>query len=67
MIESLTTREIQVLRGVADGLSNELIGHRLHIERLTVKSHIHRILQKLHANNRAHAVDIMWRKELWRE
>lgn len=52
----LTERECEVLRGLREGLSNQQIGERLDISALTVKNHVQRILRKLGASNRAHAV-----------
>lgn len=52
----LTEREREVLRGLREGLSNQQIGQQLDISALTVKNHVQRILRKLGASNRAHAV-----------
>jgi len=52
----LTAREISVLELVSMGLSNNEIGRRLLIAEETVKTHVRRILAKLNARNRAHAV-----------
>ncbi len=51
----LTPRELDVLRLIADGTGNVEIGERLHIGLGTVKAHIRDILDKLSANDRAHA------------
>jgi DNA-binding NarL/FixJ family response regulator len=56
--DSLTTREIQVLRAVSSGLSNKLIASHLEISLSTVKAHLKSILPKLRANDRTHAVMI---------
>ncbi|MCX2861167.1 helix-turn-helix transcriptional regulator [Paucibacter sp. PLA-PC-4] len=53
---SLTQRELEVLEGLRRGLSNHDIGRSLDISALTVKNHVQRILRKLGASNRAHAV-----------
>jgi DNA-binding NarL/FixJ family response regulator len=55
---SLTQREIEVLKLVAKGCSNKLVGDRLDITEDTVKGHIRNILEKLKANDRTHAVTI---------
>jgi DNA-binding NarL/FixJ family response regulator len=60
--ESLTEREIQVLRQVAAGCSNKVIGERLFITEDTVKGHLRSILLKLNANDRTHAVTIAVRR-----
>ncbi|MFI1581086.1 response regulator [Embleya sp. NPDC020630] len=52
----LTSREIQVLNAVADGLSNADIGARLVIAEATVKTHLLRIFAKLDVRDRTHAV-----------
>ena len=56
LIEPLSERERQVLRLMAEGLSNEQIAARLIIALGTVKAHVHNISGKLGAQNRAHAV-----------
>lgn len=53
---SLTAREIEVLRAVADGLSNPEIGTRLTIAEATVKTHLLRIFAKLDVSDRTRAV-----------
>jgi DNA-binding NarL/FixJ family response regulator len=50
--DSLTAREIELTRLVAEGLSNRGIAHRLHISEGTVKVHLHRIYTKLGLKNR---------------
>jgi two-component system, NarL family, response regulator LiaR len=53
--EPLTEREVEVLRLVAQGLSNEEIGVRLFISERTVRTHVSNILGKLHLANRTQA------------
>lgn len=53
----LTSREIEVLRELADGISNQEIAVRLFISENTVKNHIHKILDKLNLHNRREAID----------
>jgi DNA-binding NarL/FixJ family response regulator len=58
MDDGLTTREIDVLRGVARGNSNGGIASELCISEHTVKNHVKSILSKLRAADRTHAVMI---------
>ena len=53
---NLTERELQVLRGMADGKSNAEIGRDLFVSEDTVKTHARRLFRKLGARDRAHAV-----------
>ena len=52
---ALTTREREVLRGLAQGQSNQEIAETLNIEKTTVRSHISSILNKLDLDNRTQA------------
>jgi DNA-binding NarL/FixJ family response regulator len=54
--EHLTTREHEVFRLMADGLSNAEIGRELYIGETTVKTHVTRVLQKLELRDRVQAV-----------
>ena len=53
--DPLTEREIEVLKLVAQGLSNQEIGDRLYIAERTAGVHVGRILSKLHLANRTQA------------
>ena len=55
---SLSGREVDVLRQLAQGASNKVIAYRLEISEGTVKSHIRNLLSKLEANDRTHALTI---------
>ncbi|MEO8879079.1 MAG: response regulator transcription factor [Gemmatimonadaceae bacterium] len=48
----MTTRELQVIALLGDGLSNKEIAVRLHIAVHTVKSHVHNVLEKLALHSR---------------
>ncbi len=61
---SLTTREREVLRLVADGLSNKQVARRLHIAERTVKYHVTSAMTKLGAENRAQAVALALRRRV---
>ena len=52
----LSVREKQVLKLVADGLTNKEISSSLSIKESTVENHIHHIYKKLKISNRAKAV-----------
>jgi DNA-binding CsgD family transcriptional regulator len=56
LVEALTPRELQVLRYLADGLSNKEIAASLSLSDHTVKFHVASILGKLGAASRAEAV-----------
>jgi len=56
--DTLTSREIDVLRLIAGGNANKDIGALLSISEETVKGHVKNILAKLDANDRTHAVMI---------
>jgi DNA-binding NarL/FixJ family response regulator len=56
--EALTSREIDVLRLIAGGNANKLIGHQLSITEETVKGYVKSILSKLGAKDRTHAVTV---------
>ena len=60
----LTDREMQVLKLVAEGLSNRDIAERLFISENTVKNHIRNILEKLHLHSRMEAVVYAVREKL---
>jgi DNA-binding NarL/FixJ family response regulator len=52
----LTTQELNVLRLVAEGLTNPEIGERLYLSRHTVKEYVSHAMRKLDATNRIEAV-----------
>ena len=60
--DRVTDREIQVLECVAAGRHNREIGERLFISEETVKVHLRRIMAKLGARDRTHAVTIANRR-----
>jgi DNA-binding CsgD family transcriptional regulator len=62
--EDLTQRELEVLRLVRDGNRNKQITNQLSISETTVNVHIKKIMDKLQANDRTHAVTIALRRGL---
>jgi DNA-binding CsgD family transcriptional regulator len=63
-VETLTARELQVLRMLADGLGNKEIAGQLNISEHTAKFHVAQILGKLGASSRTEAVAIGMRRGL---
>jgi len=60
--ETLTSREVEVLREVAGGNRNRDIAERLFISEETVKVHVKHVMEKLGANDRTEAVAIAIRR-----
>ncbi|HYH77526.1 MAG TPA: response regulator transcription factor [Arthrobacter sp.] len=56
LLEELTPRETEMLEAMAEGLSNAEIAHRYFLSEATVKTHVRRILTKLHLRDRVQAV-----------
>jgi DNA-binding NarL/FixJ family response regulator len=56
--DTLTSRELDVLRSIAMGKSNKIIADSLNLSVHTIKGHVQSILSKLEASDRTHAVVI---------
>ena len=63
-VTELTVRERDVLRLLADGLSNEEIGKRLFISAETVRTHLRKAMDKLGAETRTQAVAVALRDRI---
>src|ERR1700685_2113429 len=62
--EELTPRELEVLRLLADGMPNKLIGVALQITEVTVKSHVQNLFKKLNVLSRTEAIAVANRRGL---
>jgi len=60
--DSLTAREIEVLRLIGGGNANKEIAAQLSVTEDTVKGHVKNILAKLGANDRTHALAIAFKR-----
>jgi LuxR family transcriptional regulator, maltose regulon positive regulatory protein len=56
LVETLTARETEILRAMAEGLSNSQIAEKFVLAEGTVKFYVHAILEKLGVHNRTQAV-----------
>jgi DNA-binding NarL/FixJ family response regulator len=63
-VEGLTRREVDVVRLVAEGLSNQQIARRLVVSEATVKTHLNHVLSKLDVDGRPGLVAWAWRHGL---
>ena len=52
----MTSRELEILQGLADGLSTEELATTLFVSRRTVQTHVQNILTKLDARSKLEAV-----------
>ncbi len=64
MLSKLTEREEQILKLIADGLTNKEISGTLVISEATVENHVHHIFAKLGISNRTRAVAYAFQTKL---
>jgi DNA-binding NarL/FixJ family response regulator len=57
--KSLTPRQLQLLRLVAEGLTNKEIAANLNLSQFTVKNHLRRVMRQVEATSRYDAVDVV--------
>ncbi len=66
-VQTLTERELDVLRLITRGFSNAEIGKELFISDTTVKTHVTRVLQKLDVRDRAQAIVMAYQCNLFED
>jgi NarL family two-component system response regulator LiaR len=66
-LAELSSRELEVLKLIAEGLSNAEIAERLVLSQKTVKGHVSNILGKLHLADRTQAAILAWREGMIRK
>ena len=64
---ALTPRQLEILRSLARGLTNDDIAHQFGLSKAGVKFHLLTIFRKLNVANRTEAVSLALRKQLLTE
>ena len=64
IVAHLTERELDVLRLIANGMTNSQIAEKLVISEYTVKGHVSNILSKLHLADRTQVAVYAWQRGL---
>lgn len=60
---SLSKRELEILQGLVDGYDYKDLAEKLFISPHTVRTHINKIYQKLHVNNKTQAIKIALKRK----
>lgn len=60
----LTPRELEIVRGIEEGLSYKQLAERLHVSLDTVRSHIRQVYRKLEVNSKSEII-LKARQRLW--
>jgi NarL family two-component system response regulator LiaR len=63
----LSERELEVLKLIADGMSNAEMASKLVLSEKTIKGHVSNILSKLHLTDRTQAAVYAWREGVVRK
>jgi DNA-binding NarL/FixJ family response regulator len=64
-MDGLTNREVEVLKLVAEGYTNQRAAQQLGLKEDTIKAHLKTIFSKLDARDRTHAVTIALQRGFW--
>lgn len=64
IIEKLTARELEIAKGIADGMSNKEIATKMFVSEGTVKNHLTSILEKLNLRDRTQLAILMIKNEV---